>query len=255
MSAREPIRVRLLVKRSRVTFVLWLLRLGRGGERMSNQSSDLPALVESIQRNFKSNLFTNLPPLLARAKVLLVTQHLLPLNPSQGDRSQLELARTVFEIGAYTSIRLKDKAAFVNYLGYLKEFYSLGLGAEKESDLTGLNLLRLLAENKIAEFHTQLEIIDVTASHVASSEPVQFARGLEEWVMEGAYNRVWKAGEGQGVNVYQKFFLDVLMDTIRNEIATCLERAYPSLPVSDTQILLFFPPQDSGGFGNFAQAV
>ena len=127
-------------------------------------------------------------------------------------------------------------------------------------------MLRLLAENKIAEFHTQLEIIDVTAKSVAESDPVLFARKLEEWIQEGAYNRVWKAGEGGDVNVYQKFFLDVLMDTVRyvllslglncrNEIATCLERAYPSLPISDTQILLFFPPQDNAGFQAFAKSV
>jgi 26S proteasome regulatory subunit N12 len=181
---------------------------------MSNQTSDLPTLVQSIQRNFNSNLFTNLPPLLTRAKLLLSTTHLL--TPTRETPSvQIDLARTVFEIGAYTSIRLRDKSSFVNYLGYLQEFYSMGLGGDQEAELTGLNLLRLLAENKIAEFHTQLEIIDVTASHIAASEPVKFARGLEEWVMEGAYNRVWKAGEGKGVSVYQKFFLDVLMDTIR----------------------------------------
>ena len=137
--------------------------------------------------------------------------------------------------------------------------------------MTGLNLLRLLAENKIAEFHTMLEILG--DSEVKDSEPVRFARGLEEWVMEGAYNRVWKAREGMGVSVYQKFFLDVLMNTIRyaqfpaiknrylqnfffrNEIATCLERAYPTLPQSDCQILLFFPPQDSIAFREFADMV
>ena len=162
--------------------------------------------------------------------------------------------------------------------------------------MTGLNLLRLLAENKIAEFHTLLETIEDTGDELSRSGPVMFARGLEEWVMEGAYNRVWKAGEGKGVSVYQKFFLDVLMDTIRynslsltslhipcycplfvcyfvfiarfmalrscawglicrNEIATCLERAYPSLPISDTQILLFFPPQDHINFKSFAESV
>ena len=234
---------------------------------MSNQTSDLPTLVQSLQRNFNSHLFTSLPPLLTRAKILLTTHHLLTPT-SETPAQQIELARTVFEIGAFNSIHLRDKAGFVNYLGYLQNFYSLGLGGPKEAELTGLNLLRLLAENKIAEFHTQLEIIDATTGSVASSEPVKFAKGLEEWVMEGAYNRVWKAGEGQGVNVYQKFFLDVLMDTIRyilfsivgwtdcrNEIATCLERAYPSLPVSDTQILLFFPSQDSQGFKAFAETV
>jgi 26S proteasome regulatory subunit N12 len=184
--------------------------------RMSNQTSDLPTLLHSLEKNFSSNLFASLPPLLTRAKILLSTQNLLTPSPDTPPQ-QIQLARTVFEIGAYTSIRLKDKNAFVTYIGYLQNFYSLGLGGEREPELTGLNLLRLLAENKIAEFHTQLEIIDATAKSVAESEPVKFARGLEEWIMEGAYNRVWKAGEGTGVNVYQKFFLDVLMDTIRLE--------------------------------------
>lgn len=181
---------------------------------MSNQTSDLPTLVQSIQKHFSSNLYTSLPILLSRAKLLLSTQNLLTPSP-ETTPSQAALVRTVFEIGAYTSIRLKDKSSFVNYIGYLQNFYSLGLGDENESELTGLNLLRLLAENKIAEFHTQLEIIDITSKNVATSDPVKFARGLEEWVMEGAYNRVWKAGESLSVNAYQKFFLDVLMDTIR----------------------------------------
>jgi 26S proteasome regulatory subunit N12 len=181
---------------------------------MSNQTNDLPTLVQSLQRNFTSNLFSNLPPLLTRAKLLLASANVLTPT-SQTPSEQMILARTVYEIGAFTSIRLRDKALFVNYLGYLQSFYSLGLGGENEAELTGLNLLRLLAENRIAEFHTQLELIDATNSSVAESEPVKFARGLEEWVMEGAYNRVWKAGEGKGVNAYQKFFLDVLMDTIR----------------------------------------
>jgi 26S proteasome regulatory subunit N12 len=182
--------------------------------RMSNQTSDLPTLVQSLQRNFSIKIYTSLPDLLVRAKLLLSSQNLLTPT-SQTPESQVNLARTVFEIGAYTSIRLKDKASFVNYLGYLQNFYSLGLGGEKEAELTGLDLLRLLAENKIDKFHTQLEIIDATAKGVATSEPVRFARGLEEWVMEGAYNRVWKAGESPGVSEYQKYFLDVLMDTIR----------------------------------------
>lgn len=181
---------------------------------MSNQTSNLPTLVQSLQKTFSSNLYTSLPPLLSRAKILLSINNLLTPTP-ETHPDAIQLSRTVFEIGAYTSIRLKDKTSFVNYIGYLQNFYSLGQGGEHEPELTGLNLLRLLAENKIAEFHTQLEIIEATATSIAESEPVRFARGLEEWVMEGAYNRVWKAGEGTGVSVYQKFFLDVLMDTIR----------------------------------------
>jgi len=178
-----------------------------------NQSSDLPSIVDSIRLHFDASQYASLPPLLTRAKLLLAASNLLNPLATQTTHSDLILARTVFEIGAYTSIRLKDQPAFVNYLGYLQNFFALGVGGEKEAELTGLNLLRLLAENKIAEFHTTLEILG--DSEVKDSEPVRFARGLEEWVMEGAYNRVWKAGEGKGVSVYQKFFLDVLMDTIR----------------------------------------
>ena len=196
---------------------------------MSNQTSDLATLVQSLQRNFSSNLFTSLPPLLSRAKLLLATHNLLTPTSSTPPAS-VHLALTVFEIGAYTSIRLKDKALFVNYMGYLQTFYSLGYGGDRQPELTGLNLLRLLAENKIAEFHTQLELIEASNPDVMESEPVKFARGLEEWVMEGAYNRVWKAGEGHGVSVYQKFFLDVLMDTVRYETLPLLPLRRCSCP-------------------------
>lgn len=182
----------------------------------TNQSSDLVSLVASLQRSFNAKQFSSLPPLLTRAKLLLAASNALTPTANTSP-SALHLARTVFEIGAYTSIQLQDQPAFVNYLGYLHNFFALGAGGEREAELTGLNLLRLLAENKIAEFHTTLEILG--DSPVKGSEPVRFARGLEEWVMEGAYNRVWKAGEGDGVNDYQKFFLHVLMDTIRCKVS------------------------------------
>jgi 26S proteasome regulatory subunit N12 len=35
-------------------------------------------------------------------------------------------------------------------------------------------------------------------------------------------------------------FLDQLVQTVRNEIASCSEKAYTSLPLSDAAVLLFF---------------
>lgn len=35
-------------------------------------------------------------------------------------------------------------------------------------------------------------------------------------------------------------FLDQLVSTVRNEIASCSEKAYSSLPLSDAAVLLFF---------------
>lgn len=80
--------------------------------------------------------------------------------------------------------------------------------------------------------------------------------------MEGSYSKVWNAREEAPAEEY-KFFVDSLMGTIRcvccssicdvwesliwmhlsNEIATCEEVAYDSLPLKDAATLLFFKSQ------------
>jgi 26S proteasome regulatory subunit N12 len=60
--------------------------------------------------------------------------------------------------------------------------------------------------------------------------------------MEGSYSKVWNAREEAPAEEY-KFFVDSLMGTIRNEIASCEEAAYESLPLKDAATLLFFTNQ------------
>jgi hypothetical protein len=76
--------------------------------------------------------------------------------------------------------------------------------------------------------------------------------------MEGSYSKVWNAREEAPAAEY-KFFVDSLMGTIRcvsliyqhpliddgqrNEIASCEEAAYNSLPMADAETLLFFNNQ------------
>jgi len=60
--------------------------------------------------------------------------------------------------------------------------------------------------------------------------------------MEGSYSKVWNAREEAPAEEY-KFFVDSLMGTIRNEIASCEEAAYESLPLKDAATLLFFRSQ------------
>ena len=88
--------------------------------------------------------------------------------------------------------------------------------------------------------------------------------------MEGSYSKVWNAREEAPAEEY-KFFVDSLMGTIRyvnfnsspidlvfkfhcrNEIASCEEAAYESLPLKDAATLLFFTNQSD--FLIFAQQV
>jgi 26S proteasome regulatory subunit N12 len=60
--------------------------------------------------------------------------------------------------------------------------------------------------------------------------------------MEGSYSKVWNARANAPAEEY-KFFVDSLMGTIRNEIASCEEAAYESLPLKDAATLLFFTKQ------------
>ncbi|KAL8870016.1 MAG: hypothetical protein Q9174_003842, partial [Haloplaca sp. 1 TL-2023] len=75
---------------------------------------------------------------------------------------------------------------------------------------------------------------------------------LERWLMEGSYDRVWGATKREGVPSEEfGVFSEVLIGTIRDEIASCSEKAYPSLPIASAKNLLFL--ESEGSVVEFAQ--
>ncbi|PCH41291.1 hypothetical protein WOLCODRAFT_162959 [Wolfiporia cocos MD-104 SS10] len=183
--------------------------------------------------------------LLAKLKIGLIEAGLLvPL----GDASleDLVIARDVLEIGAFWSIRSRDIPSFDRYFSQLQTFYndySTQLPpSPREYPIRGLYLIRLLTQNRIADFHTTLESLPLAADSLTANPYIQHPVNLERWLMEGSYSKVWNAREEAPVEEY-KFFVDSLMGTIRNEIASCEEAAYESLPMKDAGTLLFFNNQ------------
>lgn len=84
--------------------------------------------------------------------------------------------------------------------------------SKREYPIRGLNLIRLLTQNRIADFHTTLESID---SDIINDNPfIRHPVNLERWLMEGSYSKVWNAREEAPAEEY-KFFVDSLMGTIR----------------------------------------
>lgn len=140
--------------------------------------------------------------------------------------------------------------------------------SKNEYPIRGLNLIRLLTQNRIADFHTTLESLPIPADAIADNQYISHPVNLEQWLMEGSYSKVWNARERAPVEEY-KFFVDSLMGTIRcvllssrsviywlchrNEIASCEEAAYESLPLKDALTLLFFNNQSE--LLKFAQQV
>ncbi|GAA5894979.1 proteasome regulatory particle lid subunit RPN12 [Sporobolomyces salmoneus] len=198
--------------------------------------------------------------LLSQLKVQLATLGLLfPTNSEELDSTALSTARDILEIGAIHSLRTSDVPAFERYLSLLQSYYqdssltsklSSSPSSQRDS-ITALNLLRLLSQNRIAEFHTVLETLEKS---VIESKPVEWVLQLERSLMEGSYSKVWSLCRGGGGNSSQSqsslplaefsYFTSTLLSTVRSEIAACDEKAYETLPLVDAKTLLFFENEE-----------
>ncbi|KAL5009174.1 hypothetical protein ScPMuIL_014755 [Solemya velum] len=179
--------------------------------------------------------------LLAKLKIALTGVSFLPTDDSSPSKQELLVARDILEIGAQWAIAKKDIPAFERYMAQLKCYYMDYKDNLPEStykyQLLGLNLLCLLSQNRLAEFHTELELLPVKElqNNIYIKHPVS----MEQYLMEGSYNKVFLARGNVPAENYN-FFIDILLNTIRNEIAGCIERAYERIALSEAARMLFF---------------
>ncbi|KAL1899102.1 regulatory particle non-ATPase [Sporothrix stenoceras] len=208
-------------------------------------------LTQILTQLKSSRTYPEQAKLLSKAKLALLqlgalTPSLTTDSGSAVPASVLALARETFEQGALCSIRAQDADAFTRYVQQLAPFYALP-GAvlppnvAERNKVTGLYLLLLLTEGRYGEFHSELESISTREG--AGSEDDRYLGypiRLERWLMEGSYDRVWKAMK-QGEEPCEEYsvFSEILTSQVRSEIASSSERAYPSLPLSSTKSLLF----------------
>lgn len=136
------------------------------------------------------------------------------------------------------SVSQKDDVAVERNFNQLQPYYadcrSMLPPSPQENIVTGLNLVRLLVQNRIAEFHTQLELISPA---MLTDKHVKHAVDLEQHLMEGSYNKILKA-QGELPSPDYAHFMSMLTATVRDEIASCLEKAYASLSTSAAAKLL-----------------
>lgn len=224
---------------------------------------DLKTLIQQLHATKPATL-PQAPALLSRAKLALLRLNaLLPTDSSSPEH--LALARETLELGAFLSIRLRDTDAFTRYYQQLQPFYALpapkSSGSKRakhgnESKVTGLYLLLLLSVGDYAGFHTLLEGLESSEEGKEAVEKDEFVRypvRLEQALMEGSYDKVWSEMKSERVPSEEfAIFSEVLINTIRSEIASCSERAYPSLPIANAKNLLFLDSE--GAVVQFAQA-
>lgn len=170
----------------------------------------------------------------------------LPTSNTSASKQELILARDILEIGVQWSIEANDIPSFERYMAQLKCYYFDYNSELSESSfkyqLLGLNLLFLLSQNRVAEFHTELELLP--AEHIQNDVYIRHPLSIEQYLMEGSYNKIFLAKGNVPAKNYN-FFMDILLDTIRGEIAVCLEKAYEKISLRDAARMLYLPNEEA----------
>jgi 26S proteasome regulatory subunit N12 len=192
----------------------------------------------------------------------------------------LGLQRATLESAAFLSLYAKDVPAFVRYIAQLKTSYNDMRAylppSKAQAPLLGAYLLCLLAQNHIADFHTEYDLLayaatsapaggnigaasssslppssptssrSVSGSALLSSSCIAFPVALEQQLMEGSYAQILAANANSSALPYPLYalFLDTLAATVRTKIADCSEQAYGSLTRKDLAQLLKLPGGD-----------
>eukprot|EP00794_Sanderia_malayensis_P020535 gene20535-22554_t len=230
----------------------------------STASTSLNAVVSMYQNLIKewnkkpANLET-IGKLLTSMKIALTGFQYMPTSGTLPSPQELILASKlldhcmdILEIGVQWSVLKKDIPSFERYMAQLKCYYFDYSGILPESpylyQLLGLNLMSLLAQNRLGEFHTELELLPM--KEIQDSVYIRCPVALEQYLMEGSYHKVFLAKENVPATAYY-FFINILIDTLRDEVAACIEKSYEKISVREATRMLFH--QDEASVREFAK--
>uniref|UniRef100_A0A7S3QCN2 CSN8/PSMD8/EIF3K domain-containing protein n=1 Tax=Chaetoceros debilis TaxID=122233 RepID=A0A7S3QCN2_9STRA len=165
---------------------------------------------------------------LAGGKVALSEMKILMLG-FQGKKEELSLACTALELGVLLSIKNEDFDSFARNVAQLKAYYAASPTGDNAANINvhilGLNLMYLLVENNLSEFHSELELL---TTDQASTPYISFPITLERQLMVGSYDEVLNAKSHVPDPSYS-FFMDNLLQTVRDSIADCVEVSYKTM--------------------------
>lgn len=183
--------------------------------------------------------------LLSELKVKLVTIRFLPSTKMKVSKQELLFARNVLEIGVLWSVTVGDLVSFERYMALLKCYYydykKLIAESALKYQILGLNLLFLLSQNRTADFHTELELLP--QEEIFNNNFVNYPVAIDQYLMEGSYNKIYRS-KLTIPSRYYNFFVDILLETVRGEIAECIEKAYPKISVKEATKKLFLESED-----------
>jgi len=172
-------------------------------------------------------------------------------NTAKSQRNAIQNLRTgFFECAVLFSVDCNDKESFQRYMSSLRPLYTMqsdqdAISSELKCIILGINLLNLLVENKLSEFHCELELLD--DSHL-NHPAILFCTQLDQHLMMGSYDQVLLAA-AKPPTEYYIFFLKSLMKTVRINIGDGITAAYRNLSIpTATKLLMFQTDEETLAF-------
>jgi 26S proteasome regulatory subunit N12 len=163
---------------------------------------------------------------------------ILVLDFPAGSEAHCKIAAEALELGVLFTVVDGDLDAFARNVAQLKPYYNLLGSTPRKCHILGLNLMYLLVDNRLSEFHAELELLtDEDASHKFVSFPIK----LERQLMVGIYDEVLSVTVPDAS--YQ-FFVDNLLQTVRDSIADCMEVSYKSMKIADAMTTMKFDSKE-----------
>eukprot|EP00388_Colpodella_angusta_P003979 GDKJ01013602.1.p1 GENE.GDKJ01013602.1~~GDKJ01013602.1.p1 ORF type:complete len:230 (-),score=47.89 GDKJ01013602.1:47-736(-) len=161
------------------------------------------------------------------------------------DVEQALIARETFEYGAFICIRDNDNEGFALHYQQLKPYYFDFAGklpvSDKQYPTIGMYLLYLLSEDRIGEFHVELELIPEAEKSNMNNRFIFYPIRLEECLMEGNYHRIYSAREEAPLPMFLTF-TDALISRVRvaeNKDASLTDGEGAELTRDDVQAVAF----------------
>ncbi|XP_062013087.1 26S proteasome non-ATPase regulatory subunit 8 homolog A-like [Rosa rugosa] len=184
-----------------------------------------------FRKAFEQKDFNACTELLPKLKTMIAQMRSLPpmYEATPNAVGELAVARDIYEHAVVLSLKTEDEEAFERDFLQLKQYYYAGYGrlppSPQEDLILGLNLLRLLVQNKTDEFHTELELLACLSPTALDNPCIKHAVELKQSLMEegGAYISVLLARQTMPDDIstytYARYFMDLLEKTIRDQEA------------------------------------
>lgn len=187
-------------------------------------------LLSDLDAKFKAGDVVGGKETLARIKI-----QMLEFPP--GSERHMKVAAEALEIGILLAVEDGDMDAFARNVAQIKPLYSVLKATPRKCHILGLNLMNLLVENRLSEFHAELELL---TEEEAGNTFVTFPINLERQLMVGIYDEVLNVTVP---DASFQFFVDNLMQTVRDSIADCVEVSYKTMKLADAMTMMKFESQ------------